>query len=1049
MTSDDRSEADLQRVKAAFAEALERDDDARESFLAALATRDPSVAREVRSLLAAHAIADSRSAGHKVAGGGTSASGRDAPLPERVGRYRVRALLGEGGMGRVLLAHDPDLDRSVALKLMSPGQPRNRARVLREARAAARLSHQHIATIHDVGTADGLDYIAMEYVEGTTLREHLGGRGLPWDELFALAIPLADALATAHAAGVVHRDVKASNVQLDRDHQPKLVDFGLAKLGAAFESEGASDDGGQTLTREGSVMGTPASMSPEQALGRAVDERSDVFSYGSLLFELATGHAAFSGDTAMATLDAVIHTDVPDPTDLRDDLPPGFLAILRRALRKDPAERYQRMDELLADLRGLDGKRGDGAGVRAPRRTPTRGALAAVVLLLAVLATAPWWRGASGGAATPVAEGTLGVMFFDNLDDSADDGQLGAMLARLLSADLSAASALELVSQQRLFDVARQLGREDGRIDRGVATAVAHEAGVAIMVLGQVGHAEGRLMASVELVDVGSGRSLGAPDSRGTGPEDVFAVAADLGRQVRTLLAARDLSPDERRALDRQLTGSVDAYRCFVRGQQSLQRNDVDDAVAAFREATALDPAFALAQFQLAIALVWTGADAAQAFERAFAFRENLPLDIQRLLDTCRPYFSGDQTREALPLLEQLIQEDPWQREAHYFLGEIYTHSATRNDGARAGRMYDRLLTLEPRLSLVYEHALSVDLRAGRFDVASARLADWTTLDPAEHARLQALIAVWEGRFDDATRLQPDDPVAWILADELDAAPVAAIAEASVPELVAGLDGIQGLYRAVAFDLRADVLVLVGRLDDAEALYRRAFAVPGESSLDGFLMSARNSARHHLAFLLALRGEIDGAQQLVDTVLELQPDCFRALFVAALFAARRGDQQTVTEHVAFLADLAGRGWSPTAGLYRDAATAEFALLQGRPEEARAGYRALVTSGRLMEDWYAFEDSAGPLFRDGLARACAALGDREGEIEALSGLLDAGFERLRHPVPFVQALLRRGELRVAAGREAEGRADLQRGVRAWGGCADELVALARARELLAR
>src|SRR5262245_6579051 len=226
-------------------------------------------------------------------------SPHDEPL-HRLGPYTLLSKIGAGGMGEVYLARDPRLERDVAIKLLPQalrGDPQRRLRFLREARAVAKLTHPHITAIHDVGESDGHDFIAFEYVDGRTLADLLAERRPSLEELVDLALPLADAIAYAHERGVLHRDIKPNNVMVTSRGQPKLLDFGLAKR--LEEGDAAKGKQASMLTEEGVICGTPKAMSPEQALGHAVDARSDIFSFGSLLHEMATGRPAFAGATPM------------------------------------------------------------------------------------------------------------------------------------------------------------------------------------------------------------------------------------------------------------------------------------------------------------------------------------------------------------------------------------------------------------------------------------------------------------------------------------------------------------------------------------------------------------------------------------------------------------------------------------------------------------------------------------------------------------------------------------------------------------------------------
>ncbi len=1033
-----------ERLKALFAEALEVEGDGRDEVLARAARENAELGRELAALLAAHARGGLMAAPTlpPETWGAAPDPGARTP-PTHIGRYQVRALLGVGGMGEVWLAHDPLLDRDVALKLLPAGlsrRPQRRARLLREARAAASLNHPNITTIHEVGQADGRDYIAFEHVPGRTLRQRLAEGPLPLRELLDIAVPLADALAAAHERGVVHRDVKAANVMVSDRGSPKLLDFGLASSARAEDGDEPDDS---------PRSGTPAAMSPEQARGAPLDARTDVFSLGSLLHELAAGQPAFAGEDVAETLDAVLHREPPGLRDLRPELPRELAELVARMLSKDPARRPQRMAEVAAELRRLAQRGGAASAWRVT---------AAALAVLAVVATVVHLLTRGGGQqppAPPVAgprADLLAVMAFENPADPADAEQLGGMLARLLSSHLAAGDGLQVLSPQRLHDVARLAGLPDGRVDRASASDVARRADVATMIIGQVGPVAGGLLATAEVIEVASGRTLLSPRARGAGPQDLFSMAESLNRQVREGLREPVMTQDERDALAGQLTTSLEAFRAYVRGLEALLQDNPQEAAEALREATRIDPAFALAQLRLGLACVWSGDNACSelAFERALAFRDKLPPELQLMLDALRPYYLRDDTRTALPLLEQVLERDPYEHDALYMLGEIFTHSATRSDPARAAEMFGRMLALDPGLTLVYEHLLTALLRGGRPDAARAQLQAWRARPPQNLAELEGTLALWEGRFADAARGLRDPLAAAFLAGSADAPSLRALLDAGFDGQVASASAVQGVYRVQALDLRASILVAHGRCAEAARLYELAASEPTPFlSVDGFMTSSLNAARQHLAQLRAATGDLAGARALAEEARSQQPDTWRAPYLAALFALRAGDDAAARAHLSTLQDLAGRGWGPSATLYRDALAAELDLYDGRAAAARAGFATLVASGRLLEDWYTCEDSLGPLVRDGLARACVADGDPAAAAEALAGLIDAGLERLRQPVPWVQAHATRGRLLLEAGRVDEGRALLERFLGFWGSADQEMPEVARVRALLGR
>jgi serine/threonine protein kinase len=303
----------------------------------------------------------------------------------------VLAKIGEGGTGAVYRARDGRDGREVALKVLSDdlrADAQRRARFLREAKAAASLSHPNINRVLEVGEAEGRDYIALEFVQGEPLDRWLGERRLEFGEILATALPLADALAYAHRSGVVHRDIKPANVMVSRSGEPKLLDFGLARILHDPGHPGAEHDS-TTVSLRGLIVGTPSAMSPEQARGQPVDERGDVFSFGSLLYELATGRPAFQGIDVVEIRDAVLHGE-PAPLDrLRPDLPSHLALVLEKALRKDPDLRYQSMDLLAEDLRRLQrGEPPDPQATPEPDHFPRWVFLGILVLVLATIAGA-------------------------------------------------------------------------------------------------------------------------------------------------------------------------------------------------------------------------------------------------------------------------------------------------------------------------------------------------------------------------------------------------------------------------------------------------------------------------------------------------------------------------------------------------------------------------------------------------------------------------------------------------------------------------------------
>jgi serine/threonine protein kinase/Tol biopolymer transport system component len=394
------------QITAVFHRALARGDDSRGAFLAEECAGDSELRAEVEAMLSAH-----REAGRfgdepvmessDTAGGPRGGAGADGLARGTLSHYRDLEKIGQGGMGVVYRARDSRLERDVALKVMHAHRMADdvrRRRFVQEARAASALNHPGIVTIHDIGSADGIDFMVMEYVRGRGLDTLISRQGMPLREALRVAIQIADALARAHAAGIVHRDVKPSNVMVGADGAVKVLDFGLAKLVEAGRSD---DEPGrwpvpmeerEPLSHAGVIAGTAAYMSPEQATAAPVDSRSDVFSFGTLLYEMVTGRRPFSGGSVTETLAQVIATPPRPPRELAPDVPRELEKLILRCLRKEPERRFQHMLDVKLELEQIK-EESDSAALAAPH-VPRHGRVrwvAAALAATAIAASAVWF----------------------------------------------------------------------------------------------------------------------------------------------------------------------------------------------------------------------------------------------------------------------------------------------------------------------------------------------------------------------------------------------------------------------------------------------------------------------------------------------------------------------------------------------------------------------------------------------------------------------------------------------------------------------------------
>ncbi len=524
-------------------------------------------------------------------------------------------------MGEVYRATDTTLGRDVAVKVLPQdlaSDPERRRRFEGEAKAIAALDHPNIVTIYSVeqasqeGRSTPVHFLTMQLVDGQTLSELIPADGLPLEQFFAWAIPLVDAVSAAHRKGITHRDLKPANVMVDSEGRLKVLDFGLAKL------QEETGDGSETelptmhLTEEGQIMGTVAYMSPEQAEGRPVDHRSDLFPLGILLYEMATGERPFQGDSKVSLMASIVKDTPQSVTERNEALPRHLGRIMDRALQKDVTRRHQSALDLRNELEHLRDEltSGDATTPAATERKAVPAVLnrylyGAVGLTLAaglvtLIVRQPW-------ATVEAPPGSVAVVYFENLNDAGDSDQLGKMMVTLLTNELARSSHLAVTSSQRIYDIAYQLGRGSGAaIDRSVATEIAERAGVAAMLMGQIGRVGDRFLATTELVEVASGALLASQQAEGETVDDIFSMAAALGADVRRSLRPSTGEPGAS-DLEGEFTDSVEALRAYLRGEVLMQRVDLVNAVEQFREAVRIDPEFAVAHYRLSLLATWGG----------------------------------------------------------------------------------------------------------------------------------------------------------------------------------------------------------------------------------------------------------------------------------------------------------------------------------------------------------------------------------------------------------------------------------------------------------
>jgi serine/threonine protein kinase/Flp pilus assembly protein TadD len=572
---------------------------------------DELLRAEVETLLAAHQQAESFIKS-PVAGLATKiVENRQANslIGQTIGHYKISKRIGAGGMGEVYLAFDITVSRSAALKLLPKHLTSDTERLKRfqqEVRAVAGLNHPNILTVYEVGAENSIRYIASELVEGETLRQHLARGCIQVDEAVEIAIQVAGALAAAHSADIVHRDIKPENIMLRPDGYVKVLDFGIAKLGeSAFAKATADSAEPMTLakTNLGSILGTVCYMSPEQARGAPVDKRTDIWSLGAVLYEMAAGRAPFTGDTPAGVMAAILAKEPLPLRDYRAQPQSELQQIVSKALRKNPEERYKSANEILEALKRLRHKLEVAAELErsAARRLWLRWmrspAGVAITLLAGALALAFPFYWLRNPPKDSLPEKSIAVLPFENLSNDKQNSHFADGVQDEILTDLAKVADLKVINRKSVMHFTSGTARN--------LREIGQELGVAHVMEGSVQRSGNRVRVNAQLIDAHSDRHLwGQTYDRDL--SDVFAIESEIAKTIAEQLQVK-LSPAEKEAIERPPTRDLTAFDLYSGAKNLLLRTGIESseaillpAIDLLNQAVARDPSFFDAYCQLA-----------------------------------------------------------------------------------------------------------------------------------------------------------------------------------------------------------------------------------------------------------------------------------------------------------------------------------------------------------------------------------------------------------------------------------------------------------------